>query len=145
MRMTTSRKISKPADEVFAFFADASNNPTWQKGMVSCEWISSGPIGEGSIYEQHARFMGRAVMSTFVVTAFEPNELIVIDTLESTFPIRVERRVEPIDPGSCRVAALITGGPEGGLLKLFEPLAARLAQRSVDRDYDRLVEFLEAH
>jgi uncharacterized membrane protein len=143
MKMTASREIARPADEVFEFFSDASNNPKWQKGMVSCEWTSEPPIGEGSTFEQHARFMGRSIRSTFVVTAFDPGQRIVIETVESTFPIRVERRVEPAETDACRVMASITGGPEGGLAKLFEPLAWRFAQRSVDRDYDRLVGLFE--
>jgi hypothetical protein len=42
-------------------------------------------------------------------------------------------------PGQCR----ISGGPEKGIAKLLEPLIARQAQRSVDADYDRLVDLLE--
>lgn len=144
MRMTATREIKRPADEVFAFFADASNNPKWQDGMISCEWTSKPPIQEGSTYRQEARFMGRDVVSTFRVTRFEPGHLIEIETVESTFPIRVVRTVEPIDESTSRVSADISGGPEKGPLKWLEPLATRRAQKSVDADYDRLVQLLEA-
>ena len=144
MRMTATREIHRPAEEVFAFFADASNNPKWQNGMVSCEWTSEPPIRVGSTYEQHARFMGRDVVSTFAVTAHEPGRMITIETIESTFPIKVVRRVEPITDSSCRVTADISGGPEKGPLKWLEPLVGRRAQRSVDADYDRLVVLLES-
>jgi len=142
--MTATREIHRPAEEVFAFFADASNNPKWQNGMVSCEWTSEPPIRVGSTYEQHARFMGRDVVSTFAVTAHEPGRMITIETIESTFPIKVVRRVEPITDSSCRVTADISGGPEKGPLKWLEPLVGRRAQRSVDADYDRLVVLLES-
>jgi uncharacterized membrane protein len=144
MRMTATREINRPADEVFEFFADASNNPKWQKGMVSCEWTSAPPTGIGSTYRQQARFMGRDVVSTFAVTAFEPGRMIEIETVESTFPIKVVRRVEPVTDSSCRVSADISGGPEKGVLKLLEPVVGRRAQKSVDGDYDRLVELLES-
>lgn len=140
--MTATRVIARPADEVAEFLSDASNNPRWQKGMVSCQWTTAAPIAVGSIYEQKARFMGRDVVSTFEVTAFEPGRLMAIDTIDSTFPIRVVRRVEPIDDGSCRVSAEISGGPEKGPMKWLEPLMAGRAQRSVDADYDRLVQLL---
>lgn len=143
MRLTASRTVRQPTDEVFAFFADAANNPEWQKGMVSCTWTSEPPIRVGSTYEQRARFMGRPVVSTFEVIRLEPGRLIEIDTVESTFPIRVVRSVEPIDEMSCRVAAEITGGPTGWM-RLLEPLMASRAQKSVDADYDRLVQLLEA-
>lgn len=144
MELRATREVSRPAEEVFAFVSDASNNTDWQHGMVSCEWTSEPPIDLGSTYEQRARFLGRDVVSTFVVTRFEPDRLIEITTLESTFPIQVIRTVEPIDEGSCRVSALITGGPDRGLLRLAAPLMRRRAQRSVDADYDRLTELLES-
>lgn len=145
MEMSATREIALSADEVFEFFSDASNNPLWQKGMRSCRWTSEPPIGQGSTYEQNARFMGREIRSTFVVTAYEPGQRIAISSVESTFPIQVERRVVSTGQRSCRVSAVIRGGPEGGLGKLLEPLMVRMAQRSVDQDYDGLVEYLESH
>ena len=144
MRLTATREISRPAGEVFDFFADASNNPKWQNGMVSCEWTSDGALGVGSIYRQKARFMGREVASVFEVIRFEPGRLIEIETIESTFPIHVIRTVEPIDDSSCRVSAEISGGSEKGLMKWLEPLMTGRAQKSVDSDYDRLVQLLES-
>ena len=136
MHVTVEREIPQAAQEVFAFFSDASNNPKWQKGMVSCAWTSDGPIDVGSTYEQVAGFMGKEIRSTFEVTTFEPGRRIVIDTIESTFPIHVDRTVEPIDAESCRVSATISGGP-GGVMKLLAPLTDKMAKRS--DDYDRLV------
>ena len=144
MEMTALRQINRPADEVFTFFSDASNNPRWQDGMISCDWTSEPPIGVGSTYQQKARFMGRDIVSTFEVTRFEPGHLIEIDTVVSTFPIKVTRTVTPIDETSCQVAAEISGGPEKGLAKWMEPVLARSAQKSVNSDYDRLVQLLES-
>lgn len=144
MELRATRVIARPPEDVFAFFSDASNNPRWQTGMVSCKWTSDPPIAVGSMYEQKARFMGRDVSSTFVVTRHEPGRLIEIETVESTFPIKVVRTVEPLDDGSSRVSAVITGGPTGGLMRLAAPLMRGRAQRSVDADYDRLVQLLES-
>ena len=143
-RLTARREIARPSAEVFDFFSDASNNPKWQKGMISCEWSSPGPIEVGSTYSQHARFMGRDVVSSFVVTELEQGRSITIETTASTFPIRVTRTVEPIDESSCRVSADISGGPENGLIRLIGPLVEKRAQKSVDADYDRLVQLLES-
>ena len=142
MEMSVSRDISRPAAEVFEFFADASNNPQWQAGMQSCEWTSQPPVGVGSTYEQHARFMGRDIHSSFLVTVFEDGQLIEIETVKSTFPIKVIRRVEPTGPSSCLVSAQISGGPQG-FLKLFDGVLSRTARKSIERDYDLLVQLLE--
>jgi len=144
MEMSVTREIARPADEVFDYLADVSNNPSWQKGMQSCEWTSEPPIGGGSTYSQLARFMGKNIKPSFVVTEFEPGRRIAIKTVESTFPIQVVRRVEPTGPDSCRVSAQIGGGPDKGVAKLLAPIMARVAQKSVDGDYDRLVELLES-
>lgn len=144
MHLSAKREIARPADEVFAFFSDASNNPRWQKGMISCEWTSPPPIGEGSTYQQQARFMGRQIVSSFVVTEFRAGRLITIETTESTFPISVVRGVEPIDAATCRVSADISGGPDNWLIRLIGPLVEKRAQKSVDADYDRLIQLLES-
>jgi uncharacterized protein YndB with AHSA1/START domain len=144
MQLSAERQIARPVAEVFAYFSDASNNPKWQKGMISCEWTSDPPIGVGSTYDQRARFMGRDVTSSFVVTNYEQDRLIAIETTKSTFPIRVVRTVEPIDENTSRVSADISGGPEHWLIRLVEPIIQRRAQKSVDADYDRLVRLLES-
>jgi hypothetical protein len=141
MRLRAERVVPRPADDVARFFFDMANNTKWQRGMRRCEWETPPPVGVGSIYMQEASFLGRTITSRFVVIAHEPGRSITIDTIEGTFPIRVTRKVEPIDADSCRVTADISGGPRG-LLGLLAPLTHRLAQRSVDADYDRLVELL---
>lgn len=144
MELTANRNIDRPATEVFEFFSDPTNNPLWQVGMESCRWTSDPPIGVGSTYEQRARFLGREVVSTFVVREYRPPSVIAIETVKSAFPIDVVRRVEALTEKSCRVSAEISGGPEKGLMKLIEPLIALSAQKSVNRDYDRLVQLLES-
>ena len=71
----------------------------------------------------------------------ESGSRVVIDTIESSFPIRVERRVDAVDDSSCWVTATIDGGPN--VPRFLQGLMGRVAQRSVNRDYDRLVELLE--
>lgn len=145
MKLATTRTIRRPAGEVFEFFADASNNPSWQNGMKECSWVTDPPIGVGSRYEQRARLMGWNVISLFEVTEFQSGRMIRIETIKSTFPIQVTRTVTPIDETSCDVSALIEGGPEAGLMKWIEPVIGRKASQSVEADYDRLVQLLEAN
>jgi hypothetical protein len=143
MILTATRSIGRPAAEVFTFLADAANNPRWQKGMKRCEWVTPGPIAVGSQYRQEASFLGRPVVSVFGVVEFAPGSRIVIETIESTFPIRVERSVAAVGPDSCRVSAEITGGPK--VPRFAQGMVAWPAQRSVKADYDRLVGLLEGN
>lgn len=142
MRLFASCEIDRSADEVFAFVSDASNNPRWQKGQQSCEWISSPPIRLGSTYEQRARFLGRTVTNRFEVIEHEPGRAITIESTEGSFPIRVRRSVEPLGASRSRVMAEIDGEP-GGFFRLFGPILRRVAQRSVNADYARLKGLLD--
>lgn len=78
------------------------------------------------------------------VSRHTPGRLIAIESVESTFPIGFERRVSATEGGSCQVSAVIRGGPDNRLAKFFEPVVKTLAQRFVNRDYDRLVAYLES-
>jgi uncharacterized membrane protein len=140
--LSAEQTIARPADEVFAFVADAANNPAWQQGMRSCTWTSPPPIGVGSTYRQEAAFLGRAVVTEFEVVAHEPGRSITIRSTSGPFPIRVRRSVEPIDAGTSRVSAAISGDP-GGFFRLARPIVQRLAQRSVTADYRRLKSLLD--
>ena len=141
IQVLIKQAIDRPAAEVFAFLADASNNPKWQKGMVSCRWTDEGPIQVGAHYQQEARFLGRAIVSKFVVTELIEGRSISIKTVESTFPIQVTRSVEKT-PTGCVAIAEVSGEPSG-IFKLLGPLMRPMLESSVKKDYRRLRELLE--
>ena len=140
--ITSSIDIGRPADDVFEFVADMTNNPRWQKGQQRCEWTSPPPLSVGSTYDQEARFLGRTITSSFKVTEFEPGRRIRIETVGGTMPIDVTRTVDPVSAGRSRVTARVRGSAPGPL-RLLGPLLDRLVQRSVDADYERLKALLE--
>ena len=142
MTMSASVEIERPASAVFDYISNMELNTTWQAGMRECRVTSEPPLAVGSTYEQVASFMGRPVRSSFVVTALEPGHSITIETVESTFPIKVTRTVEPLGESRTRASASIEGGP-GGIVGLLAPLMKRMAQRSVRGDYRRLKSLLE--
>ena len=142
MELYATREIGRPAKVVFDFVSDSSNNPKWQRGQRSCVWTSPSPHGLGSVYEQEARFLGRTVLTRFKVVDYDPGRAITIESIESSFPIRVRRSVAPLGPDRSRVTAQISGEP-GGFFGIIGPALRGLAQKSVDADYDRLVKLLE--
>ena len=130
-----------PPEELFAFVADASNNPRWQDGMRTCEWTTPPPIGVGSVYEQVAEFRGREIRSTFEVVEFEAGRRIRIRTLESTIPLDVTREVEALEGGGSVVRATVRGEAPG-VMRLLEFIARRMVARDVAADYRRLESLL---
>lgn len=142
MQTTTTIDIDRPAAEVFAYLADFENNPKWQGGMDRCRWTSEPPVGVGSTYEQVAHFLGKAILTTFEVTALDPGRSIRIESVVSTFPIQATREVEPLGDDRCRVTARISGAPPW-YLRLV-PFMGSMMERSVRGDYARLKSLLEA-
>lgn len=143
MKLSATREIARPATEVFAFFADASNNPLWQKGQRSCVWATPPPIAVGSVYDQEATFLGRKVTSRFEVVEYDPKGVITIQSIRGSFPITVRRSVQPVGSHRSRVIADISGEP-AGFFRVASKALQRSAQRSVDADYDRLKHLLES-
>ena len=135
-------RIDRPAGEVFTFVCDMAQNPTWQKGQVSCVWTSEPPIAVGSTYDQHARFAGRDIHSSFVVTEFEQGRTIRIASVDGPMPIDVTRTVVAIGDSGCEVTAHVRGEPPG-LLRLLGPITDWMVRRSVRGDYRRLKAHLE--
>jgi uncharacterized protein YndB with AHSA1/START domain len=135
--------IDRPAVEVFAYLANAENNPRWQKGMKHAAFTSEPPLRVGSTYDQVAEFLGREIRSSFEVVALAPGRSLTIATTESTFPIRVTRSVEPLGESRCRASAHVSGDP-AGVYRLAAPVMRWLVARSVRRDYGNLKTVLEA-
>ena len=64
--------IDRPVGQVFAFFADAENDPTWRSGVQ--EITRQGEPGLGARYRQRvAGPAGRSIPADIEVTAFEPD------------------------------------------------------------------------
>lgn len=126
----------------WAWLEDVTRNPRWQSGMTGCAWTSPPPVGVGSTYEQQARFLGRRIVSSFVVTDHDPGRSITITSTAGTFPITVTRTVEDLGPGRCRIVREVTGEP-GGVTGLLAPLVRPRFEASVAADGRRLAALLE--
>lgn len=138
----TTIEVARPAAEVFDYVSDMENNPEWQNGMKSCRWTTDPPTGVGSRYDQLASFMGRIITSRFEVSEFVPGECIRIVTYESTFPLDIVRKVEPLGEERCAVTAIVRG-EQAGIFKIFGPLLSKIVGSSVRRDYEALQLLLE--
>ena len=71
-RIEHSVVINRPAEEIWAFMADAANNPQWISGLVESRQISDGPMGSGTTIRNVGRFLGRQIESTYEITEWEP-------------------------------------------------------------------------
>ena len=142
LKVDVTIMVNKPTEAVFAFISDFENNPRWQKGMQTCTFTSPPPLGVGSTYDQEAKFLGRPILSTFKVIAYEPGRMVKATTISSSFPITFTRSVEPVEDGT-RVTAVIEGDATG-FFRIATPLMRWMVNRSVNKDYAKLKQLLEA-
>jgi len=91
--------IDRPPAEVFAFFADAENDPQWRSGVLSIRRV--GLLGVGTVYEQSvAGPGGRAIRADIRVTAYEPDRRVAFETIAGPVRPQGEFRFEPVQGGT---------------------------------------------
>lgn len=142
LEVEASVEIDRPAADVFAYLADMSNNPKWQRGMKACTWTSEPPLQLGSTYDQEASFGGKKIVSSFEVVEFTEGSRIRIKTTGGTMPIDVTRTVETNADGTANVGAVVRGDASG-VFKIAAPLMKMMVGASVRKDYARLKAVLE--
>jgi Polyketide cyclase / dehydrase and lipid transport len=114
--------IDRPPDEVFAFVADAANNPLWRKNVVQTEWLDNGPMRVGRRGRQTARLLGRAWTIEAEVIEWDPRHAVTWKAVQGPVTVRSWVRVEPDTNGS-----LVSGGADGGFKGPIGGLMTRLA------------------
>lgn len=141
LRVTVQTEMDAPADAVFAYVADLSNNPHWQNGVGSTRWTSPPPIAVGSTCEQTME-SGAAV--EYVVTALEPHRSITIETKQgAVIPTSVTRTIQVLGESRTRIRMDLDGHPRGWR-RLTTPLLQPLVRKDIRADYRRLKQVLEA-
>jgi hypothetical protein len=114
--------IARPPDGVFAFVADAANNPKWRKNVVRTEWLDDGPMRVGRRGRQTARLLGREWTVDAEVVEWDPPRIAAWRTVQGPAAVRSWVRVEPDGTGS-----LVSGGADGGFTGPIGRLLTRLA------------------
>ena len=75
--------VHRPAEAVFAYLADGTNNRRWRDGVLKIERVL-GDGGVGTTYRQVLRGpTGRPVDGDYRVTAYEPPRLLAFEVVAS--------------------------------------------------------------
>jgi uncharacterized protein YndB with AHSA1/START domain len=132
--------VRRPLEEVFAFVSDFENEPSWKPGLVhEVERLSPSGRGVGTRYREVLSAGGERVEQTFAVTDYEPNQRIGFVAEASG-----TRGLYEVEPDAEGTRLTFTVRPRRrGLAKVLEPLRARRARASLQRELERLRELLE--
>ena len=74
MKLELTINIYRPLSQVFAFVTLPENDFYWQYGTLVSEKISSGEMGEGTLFRTVGHFMGRRLEIVHRVTEFKSNQ-----------------------------------------------------------------------
>jgi hypothetical protein len=102
--ITRSIVVQRPVAVVFAFVADARNNPRWQSrsGLRQTIQTPDGPVRVGTRIIETWRFLGRDAAAISEVTEYVLNQRYVRTQVGSAGPIASgEIRMEPVAGGTC--------------------------------------------
>jgi uncharacterized membrane protein len=141
---TYSGMIQAPAEEVFAFVADAENNPTWHEHVRETHWIDEGPTRLGRRGRQIGHLWGRDWAFVAEVAVWDPPSHVAFQVIEG-YRVRTSIDVEPADGGASRVTLTVrTPRFPGPGVDAFASRVMKLATRNRENgDFRRLREALE--
>ena len=142
IKLAHSVIINRPVEEVFEFVIDPQNEPLWISGTLEAVQISEGPLDVGAKVRARSRFLDQNVDTIWVVTEYERNRRRGAKVISGTMSSEFIESYETVEGGT-RISA--TGQIEvSGLLKLAEPLVARLARRQQENNFANLKSLMEA-
>lgn len=134
--------IARPPAEVFAFVSDMTNAPRWQTGLHEVRRLTPGPLRVGTEHAFVRRFAGREVASQNRFVAFDPGRFVAFEFPQGWVTGRGSYRVEPDGHGGSLLTARVELHPRG-LMRLAQPVLARVLRRDVRRDDEALTALLE--
>jgi uncharacterized membrane protein len=141
-KVTITTEIEAPAEVVYAYLADLSNNSSWQSGIASTNWTSRPPIRVGSTYDQRTEYKDMVI--GYEVTAIDPGRSITVESRRgANVPTTVTRTVQELDESRCRVEVDLVGELRSWR-QITTPMVTRAIRRAVGADYRQLKEQLEA-
>ena len=75
--------VDKPLAQVWEYLSDFRSTNDWDPGTVSTE-RTSGDGGEGTVYHNTSKFLGRETEVVYTVRRYEPQRLIELEGVNDT-------------------------------------------------------------
>ena len=135
--------IRATLEAVFAFVADAENNPRWHAHVRETRWIDPPPTGLGRRGRQFGHLFFRDWAFVAEVSEWDPPHRVTFQVIEG-YRVRTAIRIEPEGNGALVELTVMTPRILGARV---DALASRLLKRAMrtrqNGDFRRLREALE--
>ncbi|HEY2321100.1 MAG TPA: SRPBCC family protein [Solirubrobacteraceae bacterium] len=140
-----SAVIDRPIDQVFAFLADGTNDPTFSPRVQQIRKTTDGPIGAGTVFESTVKDAGMTTSRRFELTGVEaPTSIRWTERTKNVVTVpEGGYDLEPVSEAQTRVT--IHNRLEGhGFGKLVVGFAARAAVKDAPAFAQRIKAAVEA-
>jgi uncharacterized membrane protein len=134
--------INRPVEEVFDFVADEHNEPRYNPRMRLVEQLTEGPIGPGTRFRAETVSMGRPVEMVIEFTGYQRPRQLVEAVHMASMDLHGGLTFDPVPDGT-RMRWSWELQP-GGILKLMNPMVARMGRNQEQRIWTGLKRLLEA-
>jgi uncharacterized membrane protein len=136
--------IQAPPEEVFAFVADAENNPSWHEHVRETHWIDEGPTRLGRRGRQRSRLWGRDWEFVAEIVEWDLPGHVAFQVIEG-YGVRTSITVEPAERGASRVTLMVRTPrlPGPGVDGFASRLMKVVTRDRENGDFRRLREALE--
>ena len=141
--ITIQIEIDRPPAEVYAYTADPTHFPEWQRDVAAVRVVSGAPGDDGSTFETIRHFAGASQTLTQMVTEADPPLRWSSRGVNGAVKANGTLTFQPLDGGRrSRVTFSITY--DSGLLgKAIIPLVVRQTRAGAPKSFQRLKEILE--
>jgi uncharacterized membrane protein len=131
--------IARPAEEVFAYLANAENLPVWDASIIECTQLGSEPVGVGTRYRGASKVMGRRFDWTTEIIRFEPGVVSASKSIEGSLTFKVSNTLAVVPEGT-RLTYRIEAetGLGGAFGRVMEPIVAKAQAKTVRENLDGL-------
>ncbi|MGE5288294.1 MAG: SRPBCC family protein [Micromonosporaceae bacterium] len=134
--------IGRPADVVFGYVADQSNEPQCNPRMVRAEKITAGPVGKGTQFRSAVASMGRTAEMLIECTGYDRPALLASTTTMPQADISYTLAFQPVAAGT-RMRWSGQVRPKGAF-RLQGPVITWMGMRQEQRIWTSLKKHLEA-
>ena len=142
IEVNNSLVINRPIEEVFAYATDVEKMAEWVGPISEAKQTSEGPVGVGTTSIRSLNVMGRKTESPYKVTEYKLNSRYTTETTSGSFQTTERFTFESVEGGT---KLSVEGQVEAsGLLRVAEPVLARMARRQSATDFQTMKDLLES-
>ncbi len=134
--------LTRPVHEVFAFVADQTNAPAWQKGLLRVHKTTEGPLGVGTRHSFERKILGRRTIASNIYTEYVPDESVHFRSTSGPLQFQASYQTTKQASGTRLTSRLELEGGRGPS-RFALPLIARSIRREMQNNFATLKKMLE--